>query len=92
MKNTLLASFLATTVFVSQSLAGINEVRICAEKLPEAAQKVFRAVAPKLKPGVNARRVMKSTVISMVRSGEIDRPKAKSSAQAAGRCLKKWRD
>ena len=88
----LLSCALATAVFVSPSFAGMNEVKECAENLPEAAQKILSAIIPKLKPGADVPKVMKSTVISMVGNGEIDRSKARSNAQAAGRCLKKLQE
>ena len=92
MKTAILASFVSTALLATQSLAGIREVKTCAAKLPDPAQLILQAVAPKLKPGVNARKVMKSTVISMVQSGEIDQSEARTNAQAAGRCLKKLQD
>ncbi len=89
MKKMILLGVLASVLFAPRSLAGVEEVKACEASLPNQAQLILRAVAPRLKPGVDAREVIKSTVISMVRSGEIDSLDARRNARAAIRCLEK---
>ncbi|MEM9332601.1 MAG: hypothetical protein AAGA53_14830 [Pseudomonadota bacterium] len=69
--------------------AGKEDFIVCRDALPTAAQEIANRVAVQLKPGVDAKQIMKSTVIDMVKSGEIERKTAKQSATSAAECLMK---
>lgn len=92
MNKVLLAGLCFTTLTWSHAFAGVDETKTCSDKLPEQAQIIVQAMIPKMKPGIDARSVMKSTVRGLVWSGKIDRSDARSNAVAAGECLKKLRD
>ena len=99
MKRTMLAAILTGGVVMgsvalggvtaSRALAGETEFRACAAGLSMPAREILLAVAPKLiRPGVDARAALRSTVRSMVMSGRIRRAEARASAEAAVRCLR----
>ena len=72
--------------------AGISEANSCSATLPAQARLIYRETLPQLKPGVNARQIVRTTVISMVQAGKISRDRARANAEAAGECLKKLTD
>ena len=97
MKRTILAAILTGGITVSgvavpNAWAGEVEFRACAAGLSMPAREILRTVAPKLlKPGVDARATLRSTVRGMVMSGRIKRTEARESAGAAVRCLRMLR-
>ncbi len=92
MKSRMIAKAFMAMLIVGSAQAGPEEVAACAEDLSDPAQLVFQSVVPRLTPGIDGRKVMRSTVIELVKSGEIKRSEARSSAQAAGECLMKYQD
>lgn len=92
MQTNKLASVISMVLFSSHAFAGAEEVAACAENLSDPAKLILQEVAPKLQPGVDGREIMRTTVTGMVKSGEIKRSEARSSAQAAGECLMKYQD
>jgi len=66
-------------------------MRACSAKLSPEAQLIVKTLIPKLKPGVDVRKVMRSTVIGLVRSGKIPRSTARTEAQADSQCLKQMK-
>lgn len=71
------------------SLANVNEFKVCRETLQPPAQEILNRITSQLEPGVDPERLIRSTVIEMVKTGEIERKTAKENAMSAVTCLKK---
>ena len=92
MRRTLLAGLLVSPIFTLSVSAGEEEVRQCAETLPDQAQLILQTLMPKLQPGVDVQSEMRSTVIGLVQSGKIDRATARDNAQSVAVCIRKLQD
>ncbi|MFG1465400.1 hypothetical protein V5F77_21185 [Xanthobacter sp. DSM 24535] len=73
----------STSVFADRPAA--NK---CAAGLTTDSQAIYAAVAPQMKPGVDARAVVTAQTKSLAMSGKINGAMARDSAEAAATCLK----
>lgn len=76
----------------STAAAGPEEVQQCARSLPQDAQVIFKNLMPKLEPGIDVRETLKSTAISLVQSGDIERSNARQNAMAVANCLQQMQN
>ncbi len=60
----------------------------CAATLPGEASVIYQATAPDIRPDSNIRDILVKKVRAMVISGQVPRATARSSAVAAGECLR----
>ena len=61
----------------------------CAAGLPAASKQIYDQAVDKVQPGADNKAVVKQITQDMVGAGQLSMLSAKSSAQAAGGCLKK---
>ena len=87
-RTSLIVCVLISPLFMAQASAGIAEVKVCQQKLPQQAQLILTTLMPRLSPDADAAKLMKSTVIELVRSDKIDRASARENAMAAADCLR----
>ncbi|MEM7289614.1 MAG: hypothetical protein AAF412_04455 [Pseudomonadota bacterium] len=88
MRKTSLLLALIISLSAPVAFAGVEEMKACSGKLPDQAQTILQHLVPKLQKGADVPALMRSTVIDLVKSGEIDRSSARDNAIAAGECLK----
>jgi hypothetical protein len=63
----------------------------CAQTLAVPAALIYQDVLPALTPGSDLRDVVKAHVQVLVKEGKIERAVARTSAEAAGKCLQALR-
>lgn len=61
--------------------------KTCAAALNAEGQAIYAAALPSAAPGANLRDLLTSTTRSLVMNGQVGRATAKTSAEAAGKCL-----
>ncbi len=79
-----LALLAPTTALADQAAA-----ESCAAALPAPAKLIYAAAAPDFAAAADPKGFVKSKVVALVQAGTIQRSEARSSAMAAGDCLKK---
>ena len=86
---------LAAAVFIvivpGAAVADTNSATACAAVLPTEAKAICDATAPEFGSAAHARALVKAKTVDLVRAGTVRRGSARSSATAAGTCLKKLR-
>lgn len=73
---------------VAPALADAAGAQSCAAKLSPAAQSIYRAAAPEVRPDTDLPALLRSKVRPMVMSGQIPENVARPEAEHAGECLR----
>lgn len=89
LKKILISLTLMLMVPASGSLANVDAFDSCRATLQPPAQEILNRITDQLEPGIDAEQLIRSTVIDMVKAGEIERKTAKENAMSAVDCLKK---
>ncbi|WP_341991140.1 hypothetical protein [Azorhizobium sp. AG788] len=88
MKILTLAAALGLICAASAASADRPAADKCAAKLSADAQTIYKASAPLITPGADARAVITDQTKAMVMNGSLSRGAAKPAAEAAGTCIK----
>ena len=67
---------------------GTAEATSCAAGLDTNSQAIFNAALPQVTPSADLKAVVTTVTKSLVSSGQVPMSSARSSAMAAGKCLK----
>jgi len=86
MIRTLSALSLALAV-VGAAQAGPTEANTCAESLTTTGKRMFKTVAPYVKPDSNIQLLMRTHLRDLVISGTLDMADAQANGPAVGQCL-----
>jgi hypothetical protein len=78
----------AFAVLINPASADQKKASACAANLPQGARTVFDAAAKEAVTAADLRALIESKTRSLVMSGGLARADARSSAEAAGECLK----
>ncbi len=73
------------------AFADVSAARACAATLPLEAKAIYDAAAPEFPTAADPRSLVRIKAMDLVRAGTVQRGSARSSAMAAGECLKKLR-
>ncbi len=84
----ILALLPLSTLAVGEAHADFAAAQTCAGQLPKDARTIFDASMPALTASANLRDIVTDTTRHLVTSGQIDQASARSSAVAAGECLR----
>lgn len=79
---------IASFLFVSPALADAKQAQSCAGALAPESKTIYEASVADVKAGSDIKSVLESTTRSLVMGGKVARSSARSSAEAAGACLK----
>ena len=82
-----LALILAASLLVSTAQADTKAAAACAEGLPSEAKVIYDDAAPASAKGGDIKALLTTRVRSLVIAGKVTRGTARSSAEAAGKCL-----
>ncbi|MEJ8571046.1 hypothetical protein [Microbaculum marinum] len=85
----MLRLFLTATVLLTATAAyaGQQEADSCAAGLSAESKTIYDATAPQVSASTDLRSVLTDTTKSLAMSGKVSRASAKSSAEAAAKCL-----
>lgn len=80
---------ISLTLFCTPALADRKAADGCAASLPAGSKEIYAQAVDKVKPGADNKAIVKEITENMVSAGQLSLLSAKSTAQAAGACLKK---
>jgi hypothetical protein len=84
---TRLALVLAASLLVTTAQADTKAAAACAEGLPGEARVIYDDAAPVSAKGGDIKALLTTRVRSLVIAGKVSRGTARTSAEAAGKCL-----
>ena len=73
------------------AFADVAAATSCAAVLPAEAKAIYDAAAPEFPAAADRRALVKATTVALVKTGAVQLGSARSSAAAAGDCLRKLR-
>ncbi len=82
-----LSLFLPIAGWTSGAHADAAAANACAASLPKDAKTIFDTTLPQVGPGADLRSLLTTNTRSLAMNGTISRGDARSSAQAAAKCL-----
>ena len=80
---------ISLTLFCTPALADRKAADGCAASLPAGSKEIYAQAVDKIKPGADNKAIVKAIAENMVSTGQLSMLSAKTTAQAAGACLKK---